>query len=131
MKTIIKAYHKNSDMVAYHKYELNNILCEYTFDENGYLLTYKDSSGYSCEYTYDENGNPLSYKTSDGYSSKITTDENGNKIAYKNSDGDYRVKGKQVTKEKYEAFIDLLNSKTLDGKEVEIKGTKYKLKLIK
>ena len=110
MKTILKTYHKHSDVVAYHKYENTGLIKERTFDENGYLLTYKDSSGYSC---------------------KITRDENGYEIAYETSDGFYHVKGKQVTKEKYDAFIDLLNFKNLDGKEVEIEGIKYKLTLIK
>ena len=110
MRTIFKAYYKNSDVLAYRKYELNGVL---------------------CEYTYDENGKPLSYKTSDGYSSKTTRDENGNEIAFKNSDGFYQVKGNKVTKEEYEAFIAQLNSNNLDGKEAEIEGRKYKLTLIK
>jgi len=110
MKTIIKAYHKNSDMVAYHKYENKDLIKERTFDENGNLLTYKDSSGYSCKYTLDENGYKIAYETSYGF---------------------YHVKGEEVTKEKYDAFIDQLNSTNLDGKEAEIEGTKYKLKLIK
>ena len=110
MKTILKTYHKHSDVVAYHKYENKDLIKERTFDENGNPLTYKDSSGYSCKYTRDENGYEIAYETSDGF---------------------YHVKGKQVTKEKYEAFIDQLNSKNLDGKEVEIEGIKYKLTLIK
>ena len=131
MKIIFEAYHKHSDVLAYRKYELNGVLCEETFDENFNILTYKDSSGYSCKYTRDENGNPLSYKTSDGYSSKTTRDENGYEIAYETSDGFYHVKGKQVTKEEYESFIDQLNSTDLDGIEAEIEGIKYKLTLIK
>jgi len=110
MKTILKAYHKHSDVLAYHKYESNGFLCEKTIDENGNILTYQNSNGFS----YD-----------------CTLDENSNEIAFKNSNGFYQVKGKQVTKEKYEAFIDQLNSKNLDGKEVEIEGIKYKLTLIK
>ena len=51
MKTIIKAYHKNSNIVAYHKYEDKFILtgvviCEETFDKNGNTLTYKNSNGF-------------------------------------------------------------------------------------
>ena len=110
MRTIIKAYHKNSDIVAYHKYEKKDLIKERTFDENGYLLTFKDATGYS----YD-----------------CTLDENGNEIAFKNSDGFYQVKGNKVTKEEYEAFIAQLNSNNLDGKEAEIGGRKYKLTLIK
>ena len=110
MKTILKAYHKHSDVVAYHKYEYNGVLHEYTYDENGNILTYQNSNGFS----YD-----------------CTLDENSNEIAFKNSNGFYQVKGNKVTKEEYEAFIAQLNSKNLDGKEVEIEGRKYKLTLIK
>jgi len=110
MRTIFKAYYKNSDVLAYRKYELNGVL---------------------CEYTYDENGKPLSYKTSNGYSSKTTRDKNGNEVAFKNSNGYYNIKGKKVTKEEYESFINQLNYKNLDDKEVEIEGIKYKLTLIK
>ena len=110
MNTILKAYHKHSDVVAYHKYEYNGVLHEDTYNENGKLLTFKDATGYS----YD-----------------CTLDENGNEIAFKNSDGFYQVKGNKVTKEEYEAFIAQLNSNNLDGKEAEIEGRKYKLTLIK
>jgi len=115
MRTILKAYYKNSDVVAYHKYESKFIsdhvlIYEETFDENGKLLTFKDATGYS---------------------SKFTRDQKGNEIAYKNSTGLYKVKGNRVSKEEYEAFINQLNSTNIDGEEVEIKGRKYKLKLIK
>ena len=39
---------------------------KYTRDENGYVLTFKDSKGYSYEFTYDESGNELTYKDSYG-----------------------------------------------------------------
>jgi len=110
MNTILKAYHKHSDVVAYHKYEYNGVLHEDTYNENGKLLTFKDATGYS---------------------SKFTRDQKGNEIAYKNSTGLYKVKGEKVSKEEYEAFIDQLNSNNLDGKEAEIEGRKYKLTLIK
>ena len=89
MKTIIKAYHKHSDVLFYHKYEFNGPVCE------------------------------------------KTRDKHGNLIAFKNSIGTYEVIGKRVSKEEYDAFIDLLNFKNLDGKEVEIEGIKYKITLIK
>jgi len=115
MKTIIKAYHKNSDVVAYHKYEDK-------FISTGVVI---------CEETFDKNGNILTYKNSNGYSEKYIRDESGTVIVYKNSYGYYRVKGKIVSKEEYEAFINQLNSKNLDGKEAVIEGRKYKLTLIK
>src|SRR6056297_1023936 len=110
MKTIIKAYHKNSDVLAYRKYESGGILCEYIYNENGKPLNFVNSNGYSCEYTYNENGN---------------------RIAYKNSDGCYEIKsvGNEVTKEEYEDFMNQLNPVNLDGKKVKIDGIKYELKL--
>ena len=131
MRTIFKAYYKNSDVLAYHKYESNGILCEYTYDTYGNKITYKGSDGFSYKCTYDKNGNKTSYEDSIGFSYKYTTDENGNQIAYKNSNGYYNIKGKKVTKEEYESFINQLNYKNLDDKEVEIEGIKYKLTLIK
>ena len=51
-------------------YEYNTYLSgywhEYTYDENGYALTYKDSDGFWSEYTRDEKGNELTYKNSNG-----------------------------------------------------------------
>ena|SRR6056297_3400977 len=110
MRTIFKAYYKNSDVLAYHKYESNGILCEYTYDTYGNRITYKGSNGYSFDCSRDKNGNVIAYKDSDGY---------------------YKVKGKRVSEKEYEAFIDQLNSTNLDGKEVEIEERKYKLTLIK
>ena len=131
MRTIFEAYYKNSDVVAYRKYESNDILCEYTYDTYGNKITYKGSDGFSYKCTYDKNGNQTSYEDSTGFSYKYTLDENGNQIAYKSSYGCWRVKGKIVSEKEYETFIAQLNSKNLDGIEAEIEGRKYKLKLIK
>jgi len=96
MKTIFKAYYKNSDVVAYRKYESNDILYEETYDTYGNKITHEGSDGFSYKCTYDKNGNKTSYEDSTGYSYK--TDENGNQIAYKNLSGFYIVKGEAVTK---------------------------------
>ena len=61
------------------------------------------SDGYSYEYTYDENGKELTYKNSTGYSYD-------NQLTYKNSEGYYRIKDKYVTKEEYDAFIQSLDN---------------------
>ena len=82
MKTIIEVYHKNSEVLFYHKYEFNGSVYE------------------------------------------KTRDKHGNLIAFKNSIGIYEVIGKRVSKEEYEAFIDLLKFKNLDGKKSEIEGRK-------
>ena len=41
---------------------------ERTYDENGNVLTYSDSNGFSYEKTYDANGNQLTYSDSNGFS---------------------------------------------------------------
>ena len=73
----------------------------------------KDSNGYWLEFTYDENGNELTYKNSDGYWSEWTYDENGNELTYKNSNGVTRgftktiiIDGKniEISNESFEAF---------------------------
>ena len=40
--------------------------CESTYDSNGNLLTFKDSTDYWSELTYDSNGNLLTFKDSNG-----------------------------------------------------------------
>jgi len=110
MKTIFKIYHKHSDVVAYHKYVDVDLIKEKTFDENGYLLTYEDSNGYSCKYTIDKNGEVTAFEDSDDF---------------------YKVKGEKVSKEEYESFINQLESVNLEDIKVEIEGRKYKLTLIK
>ena len=60
---------------------------EYTYDENGNTLTYKDSEGTWYEYTYDEKGNVLTYKDSNGGWCEHTYDEKGNVLTYKDSNG--------------------------------------------
>jgi len=138
MKTILKTYHKNSDVIAYHKYEKKGVLHEYTSDKEGNPLSFKNSKGYSYEFTHDKYGNVLAYKNSDGYSYEFTRDEYGNvlayksskgysyeytrdkngyPLAYKNSKGFYSIKDKEITKEQYEDFINQLNSTNLDGND--------------
>ena len=68
------------------------------------FITY--SNGFSYERTYDEKGNVLTYKDSNGFSCEITYDEKGNRLTYKNSNGTYIIRGKIVTKEEYESFIN-------------------------
>jgi YD repeat-containing protein len=79
---------------------------EKTYDDNGNELTYKNSDGYWEQYTYNENGKELTCKDSNGYWSEYTYDDNNNELTYKNSDDYYQIKGKGVTKEEYEAFVN-------------------------
>jgi hypothetical protein len=103
MKTTIY-YHKNSDVIGFKKVETDD---------------------YSFEYTYDKKGNKSTYKTSNGYSEEYTYDKNDNELTYKNSDGEYRIKGKYVTEEEYENFV---NAKPLLEKKVIIENHEYTLK---
>ena len=63
---------------------------EYTRDDDGNVLTYRDSDGYWGEYTRDDDGNILTRKDSDGFWIEYTRDANGNELTFKNSDGDWR-----------------------------------------
>jgi YD repeat-containing protein len=93
-----KAYHKNSDVVKYKRYEGSSVYSyEYTYNEQGKALTYKNSSGYSHEYTYNEQGKALTYK---------------------NSSGEYKIKGEFVTKQEFDAFVN--------DEIITVNGVKYK-----
>jgi hypothetical protein len=63
---------------------------ERTYDEKGNELTYKDSEGYWYEYTRDDKGKELTYKNSNGYWCEYTRDEKGNELTFKDSDGEKR-----------------------------------------
>ena len=97
---------------------------ERTYDDNRNQLTYKNSDGYWTEKTYDNNGNKLTYKDSDGDWTEYTYDDNGNKLTYKYSDGYYEIKGKKVTKDEYDSFLN-------KGLIIEPKELKDNDKLIK
>jgi YD repeat-containing protein len=55
----------------------------YTYDENGNLLTFRNSTGYWWERTYDAAGRVLTYRDSTGDWSEYTYDENGWIISYR------------------------------------------------
>ena len=111
MKTITY-YHKNSDVIAYEKIiKEDGYWNERTYDENGNMLTYKNSNGSWNERTYDENGNELTYRNSDGYWSERTYDEKGNELTFKDSYGNYKIKGREVIKEEFEVFTNPLVNK--------------------
>ena len=76
-------------------------------DNRGNEIYYKYSNGYWCEYTYDDNNNELTFKDSSGYWCERTYDNNNNELTYKDSNGYYKIKGKFVTKEEFEAFVNI------------------------
>jgi len=83
----IRLYHKNGKMSIRYLEVSNGDWMEYTYDDNGNRLTYKNSKVYWLESTYDDNGNKLTYKDSSGYWRESTYDDNGNELTYKNSRG--------------------------------------------
>ena len=99
-----KYYHKNSEVVAFERF--------------------KDSDGFSSESTYDDKGNLLTFKRSDGYSYERTYDDKGNELTYKNSDGYFKIKGKEVSKQEFENFVN----RPCIGKKVIVDGVEYELK---
>ena len=113
MKTV-KYYHKNSDVIAYEKIiKEDGYWFERTYDEKGNQLTFKDSDGYWNERTYDEKGNELTFKNSDGYWNEKTYNEKGNQLTFKDSYGNYRIRGRKVIKEEFEAFVNSLENPSL------------------
>jgi YD repeat-containing protein len=124
MKTEVY-YHKNSDVIGFERTTYSNgYNYENTYDKRGNELTYKNSEGFLVENTYDKRGNKLTYKDSKGFWSEYTYDERGNELTYKNSNGYFEIKGKEVTREEFESFIN----RPCVGKKVTINRIKYELK---
>lgn len=114
-------YHKNSDVVAFKRIEgLEGYYYEYTYDDKGNKLTYKDSYGYWSESTYDDKGNELTYKDSNDFGWESTYDNKGNELTFKNSEGYFRIKGKEVTEQEFE-------NRSCVGKKIIIDGIEYQL----
>ena len=110
----ITYYHKNSDVITYEKIiNEDGYWEERTYDEKGNQLTYKDSYNYWEERTYDEKGNTVFFINSEGYWNKRTYDENGNELTFKDSYDDYRIRGRKVIKEEFEAFVNSLENPLL------------------
>jgi hypothetical protein len=59
-------YHENGKLSYEFMTNPIGLIEEKTFDKNGNILTVKYSKGYSCEYTRDENGNELAFRDSNG-----------------------------------------------------------------
>jgi YD repeat-containing protein len=86
----LKLFNEQGKMVYSYSKGLRGVWYECTYDENGYVLTCKNSYGYWEEYTYDKKGNILTYKDSSGNWKEYTYDEKGNELTYKNSNGTER-----------------------------------------
>ena len=58
---------------------------------------------------YHRNSDVAAYKKEiydDGYWYERTYDENGNPLTFKNSEGYFGIRGRRVTKEEFEAFVN-------------------------
>ena len=87
---------KSENLILYNKegnrlYEFyftpNRGSVEYTYNQNGNQLTFKDSNEYSWEKTFNVNGRELTFKDSDGLSWESTYDDNEKELTYKHSCG--------------------------------------------
>ena len=83
----IRLYHKNGKVSIRYVDISDGDWLEYTYDDNGNKLTYKNSSDSWDEYTYDDNGNELTYKSSRGDWRESTYDDNGKQLTFKSSEG--------------------------------------------
>lgn len=82
---ITKYYHKNSDAVAFKRFDKEN--------------------GDWEEATYDKRGNELTYKNSNGFWYESTYDDIGYELTCKDSCGLFEIKGKEVTEEEFNNFL--------------------------
>jgi len=83
----LKLYNKEGNILYDFYFNPNSISTEYTYNQNGNQLTFKNSNGYKWEKTFNLNGRELTFKDSDGISWEYTYDENGNELTYKHSNG--------------------------------------------
>jgi len=60
---------------------------EYSYDDNGNQIKYKDSDNDWEKYTYDDKGNKIKYENSAGVWVEYSYDDNGNQIKYIKSNG--------------------------------------------
>jgi YD repeat-containing protein len=63
--------------------ERNDIPLGTTYNDQGQMLTYKDSDGYWYEYTYNDQGQMLTCKKSDGYWREYTRNDRGQMLTFK------------------------------------------------
>lgn len=64
----LKLYNKEGNILYEFYFNPNSISTEYTYNQNGNQLTFKNSNGYKWEKTFNLNGRELTFKDSDGIS---------------------------------------------------------------
>tara|TARA_R110000772_G_scaffold60472_5_gene136611 strand:+ start:159 stop:398 length:240 start_codon:yes stop_codon:yes gene_type:complete len=63
----LKLYNEKGIRVyEFYKFDVGEGFSEYTFDENGKALTFKNSNKYFSKWTRDKDGKELTYEDSDG-----------------------------------------------------------------
>ena len=96
-------------------------------DKKGNIIYWETPKGHWFEQTHDDNGKCLTYNNSDGYWAVYTHDDNGKRLTFKNSNGHYEIKGKKVTKEEYEAFVNPITEYTMEELVAKL-GHNFKIK---
>jgi len=86
-KNNLQLYNDNGVLVYKFYRHYQGFWYEYTYDDLGNELIYKDSLGDWHEFTYDNKGNALTYKDSNGFWCESTYDDLGNELTYKSSEG--------------------------------------------
>ena len=62
----ITLYHKNGEIALHYSQLESGWWLEGTYDQNGWVLAFKDSNGFWSKFTRDQDGNELTYENSGG-----------------------------------------------------------------
>jgi hypothetical protein len=119
----LSAYNEN-DYLVYYK-NSNGVETWREYDEHDNCIHAKDSDGFEIWKEYDDNGNCIHSKNSEGLEAWREYDSNGNQIYYKDFYGYeywYNSKGKNITKEEFDRIYA-----PCAGKVIEVEGKKYRL----
>ena len=87
-------------------------------DNKGNEIYKQWKDGNWSERTYDDNGNEIYRQVESGFWWEWTYDDNNNCLTCKDSNGFHYIKGKEVTKREYEAFIN--NKEQMSNKQSSI-----------
>ena len=87
-------------------------------DNKGNEIYKQWKDGNWSERTYDDNGNEIYRQVESGFWWEWTYDDNNNCLTCKDSNGFHYIKGKEVTKREYEAFIN--NKEKMSNKQSSI-----------
>ena len=98
-------------------------------DNKGNEIYKQWKDGNWSERTYDDNGNEIYRQVESGFWWEWTYDDNNNCLTCKDSNGFHYIKGKEVTKREYEAFIN--NKEQMSNNKQQTKEEKInRIKMI-